>query len=104
MTRLYAPDRRQSLPLLAALAILVLLFPSALQAQSTISTGNINGTVTDPTGAAVAGVKVTITRSDTGVVTNVTTNSSGVYSSGSITPGSYLIRVQAKGLPPPKPR
>jgi hypothetical protein len=83
--------------LLAALAILLLL-PSALLAQSTISTGNINGTVTDPSGAAVAGAQVTITRSDTGVVTNVTTNSSGAYNSGSITPGSYLVRAQAKGF------
>ncbi len=98
MTRSYAPRRRESLPLIAALAILLLLLPSALLAQSTISTGNINGTVSDPSGAAVPGAKVLITRTDTGVSTNVTTNSSGFYNSGSITAGRYTVRVQAKGF------
>jgi hypothetical protein len=80
------------------LAILLLLLPTALLAQSTVSTGNINGTVTDSTGAAVAGAKVTITRTDTGVVTDVNTNSSGAYNSGSINAGKYQVRVQAKGF------
>ena len=34
---------------LAAFAALLLLLPLAGLAQSTISTGNINGTITDPT-------------------------------------------------------
>src|SRR6516225_2415008 len=98
MTHLDARYTQKSLPLIAALAILLLLLPSALLAQSTVSTGNINGTVTDPSGAAVAGAKVTITRTDTGVETNATTNSSGAYNSGSITAGNYTVKVQAKGF------
>src|SRR5271157_1118642 len=98
MTRFYARNRRESLPLIAALAILLLLLPPALLAQSTISTGNINGTVVDPTGAAVAGAKVTIVHTDTGVVTDATTNASGFYNSGSITVGNYMVKVQAKGF------
>ncbi len=82
----------------ATLAVLFLLLPCPVVAQSTISTGNINGLVTDPSGAAVAGAKVTITRTDTGVATDVTTNSSGFYNSGSITAGTYTVRVQAKGF------
>lgn len=99
MTRLNAPHKRQMFSLLiAALAIPFLLLPSNLLAQSTISTGNINGSVTDPSGAAVAGAKVTITRTDTSVSTDVTTNSRGFYNSGSITVGNYTVRVQAKGF------
>ncbi len=98
MTRLNAHERRAILCLIAALATLLLLLPSTLNAQSTISTGNINGTVTDPSGAAVSGAKVAITRTDTGVTTNVTTNSSGSYNSGSITAGTYTVSVQAKGF------
>ncbi len=98
MTRLNA-SRSQAFPLtIAALAILFLLLPSTLLAQSTVSTGNINGTVTDPSGAAVPGAKVTITRTDTGTSTDVTTNSSGAYNSGSIFAGTYTVRVQAKGF------
>ncbi len=98
MTRLNAHEQRAILCVIAALATLLLLLPYTLNAQSTISTGNINGTVTDPSGAAVSGAKVAITRTDTGVTTNVTTNSSGFYNSGSITAGNYTVRVTAKGF------
>jgi hypothetical protein len=97
MTGPIALRKKGALPLQAALAIAVLL-PSLLWGQATTSTGNINGTLTDPTGAAVAGAKVTITRIDTGVATDVTSNSSGFYNSGSITPGTYSVKVQAKGF------
>jgi hypothetical protein len=80
------------------LALAILLLPSILHGQATISTGNINGTVTDPSDAAVAGAKVTITHIDTGVATNVTTNSSGFYNSGSIAAGTYSVKAQAKGF------
>jgi Carboxypeptidase regulatory-like domain len=82
----------------AAFAALLLLLPPAGRAQSTISTGNINGTITDPSGAAVPGAKVTITRTDTGVATVATTNASGFYNSGSITPGNYSVKAEAKGF------
>ncbi len=35
-----------------------LVLPSILQGQATISTGNINGTVIDPSGAAIPGAKI----------------------------------------------
>ncbi len=97
MTRSNASRRQGLLPLIAALVI-GLLLPCVLWGQSTVSTGNINGTVLDPTGAAVAGAKVTITRIDTGTATNVTTNSGGFYNSGSLPPGTYNVRVEAKGF------
>ncbi len=86
------------LKLFVPLALAILLLPSILHGQATISTGNINGTVTDPSDAAVAGAKVTITRIDTGVATNVTTNSSGFYNSGSIAAGTYSVKTEAKGF------
>ena len=45
-----------------------LLVSPMLLAQTTISTGSIVGTVTDPQGAVVAGAKVTITDKATGQV------------------------------------
>jgi len=96
MTPFNAPRRQETFSM-AALAILLLL-PSLLHAQATISTGSINGAVTDPTGAAMPGAKVTITRIDTGVSTNVTTNGSGFYNSGSIAVGTYQVKVEARGF------
>ncbi|MGA9391338.1 MAG: carboxypeptidase-like regulatory domain-containing protein [Candidatus Sulfotelmatobacter sp.] len=83
---------------LVALVVL-LLFPAALvRAQTTISTGSIQGTIVDPTGAVVAGAKVTITDTTTGQAIIQTTTSAGTYTSGALIPGNYLVRVEAKGF------
>jgi len=67
-------------------------------AQTSVSTGGIVGTVTDPTGAVVSGAKVSITNAGTNQTTTLTTTSSGLYNSGSVVPGSYKVRVEAKGF------
>ena len=54
------------------------LSPMAL-AQTTISTGSIQGTITDQSGAVVSGAKVAITNKGTGQTFSVTTTSSGTY-------------------------
>jgi len=86
--------------LVSALLLSVFAFAGAvyLHAQTTISTGSIQGTVTDQSGAVVAGSKVTITHKSTGRVINVTTTSAGTYTSGALTPGNYVVRVEAKGF------
>jgi len=79
------------------LALFALLLSSVVFAQTTVSTGNIVGTVTDSTGAVVSGAKVTITGS-TGQTIKTTTSGTGLYSSGALVPGSYTVRVEAKGF------
>ena len=78
-------------------ALLAMLFigQQAAFAQSTVGTGSITGVVSDPQGAAVPGAKVTITNKDTGLSFDQTTNSSGVYNSGNVAPGNYVIKVEA---------
>jgi len=46
-------------------------------------TASIVGTVTDQTGAAVPGAKITITNMDTGIVRSSTSNSTGSYNAPS---------------------
>src|SRR6185312_13686507 len=67
-------------------------------AQSTIATGSIQGTVTDPNGAVVPNAAVTITNQATGQTTKFTSSSSGTYASGALIPGEYEVRVEAKGF------
>jgi len=78
--------------------VAVLLATSSLLAQTTISTGSIVGTVTDPTGAVVSGAKITITNKATGQVITTTTTSTGTYASGALTPGDYRVRVEGQGF------
>src|SRR5208337_1443766 len=82
---------------LAVLGIL-LAFHISLSAQTTASTGSIQGTVTDPSGALVGGAKVSINNKSTGRLITVTTTSAGAYTSGALTPGDYTIRIEAPGF------
>src|SRR5437868_6811770 len=76
----------------------LLSFAAALLAQTTVGTGSLVGTVTDPSGAVVNGAKVTITNSATGQAINATSNQSGTYNSGALTPGNYKVQVASQGF------
>src|ERR1700685_629162 len=60
--------------------------------------GSILGTVTDPTGAAVNGAKVTVTSETKNVSTETTTNESGNYSVTHLIPDVYAVRVEGTGF------
>ena len=77
---------------------LVFFAAQILPAQTTIATGSIQGTVTDSSGAVVEDASVVITNKATGQAISRATSGGGVYSSGALTPGSYDVRVEAKGL------
>src|SRR3954469_12064751 len=77
---------------------LVILLSATMIAQTTVGTGSIVGTVTDPSGAFVSGAKVTITNTQTGQVIDLTSNSSGAFSSGALPPGSYKVQISYKGF------
>ena len=81
-----------------ALSLAVLLASLNLLAQTTISTGSIQGTVTDPSGAVVSGARVTITNKSTAQSVTTSTSSAGTYASGALVPGDYQLRVEAKGF------
>src|SRR5439155_11306056 len=60
--------------------------------------GSIIGTVTDPSGAAVPGAKVTVTSVGKGVSDTTTTNESGNYSVTHLIPDTYNIKVEGPGF------
>src|SRR5450755_4760745 len=70
---------------------------ASLAVYGQATSGNIIGTVTDPAGAVVPGVKITITSQDRGVVYNTTTNESGNYSQLHVLPGPYTMEFVAAG-------
>jgi hypothetical protein len=67
-------------------------------AQSTVATGSIQGTVTDPNGAVVPNAAITIKNKATGQTNKLTSSSSGTYASGALIPGDYDVRIEAKGF------
>jgi hypothetical protein len=74
------------------------LLQQTASAQATNAAGAIQGTVTDPTGALVAGAKVSLKEPDTGFQKVLTTSSAGIYVAGTLAPGRYLVRVEAAGF------
>jgi hypothetical protein len=78
------------------LLVTLLALSSALFAQT--STGEVNGTVTDPNGAAVAGATVKLINQATKIETQATPNESGYFIFVNVQPGTYSLRVEAKGF------
>jgi len=77
---------------------LLLAFASGVAIGQNANTGEVKGTVTDSSGAAVAGVKVTLTNVQTGVSTAATTNGAGIYDVPSLPQGEYTITFSKPGF------
>src|ERR1044071_9561827 len=77
-------------------ALLTLCVATVAFAQG--NTGNISGTVTDPTGAAVPGSSVTVTNMATEAAVKTTTNDQGGYALPSLLAGSYRVTVSKTGF------
>jgi Carboxypeptidase regulatory-like domain/TonB dependent receptor len=80
----------------ATFALLFSLWVPAAIGQAVY--GSILGTVTDPSGAAVAGAKVTVISQSKNVSTSDTTNESGNYSVTHLIPDVYTIRIEGQGF------
>lgn len=79
------------------IVVLVLVLASVAWAQT--STGQITGTVFDPTGAVVPGATVRISGSETGeLVRTLETGAQGSFTAPLLRPGSYTIDVSKTGF------
>lgn len=90
--------RRKSFILQTAAVLLFItsLF-GAVSAQTTTS-GQINGNVTDQSGAAVPDATITVTQVETGETRTVTTNEDGNYTIPNLGIGTYRIKVTKSGF------
>jgi Carboxypeptidase regulatory-like domain/TonB dependent receptor-like, beta-barrel len=77
-------------------AVALLLLCAPLYSQG--NTGNIQGTVTDQTGGAIAGATVAVTDVARGTSRNLTTDAAGVYNATNLVPSTYTVRVTDKGF------
>ncbi|HEV3513345.1 MAG TPA: carboxypeptidase-like regulatory domain-containing protein, partial [Candidatus Sulfotelmatobacter sp.] len=94
LTRVSLDGRTLAVALLSVFALLLVSVPVLAQSTS----GRILGTLTDPSGAAVAGATVVVTDVQRGASRTVTTDQSGNYSVPDLQPGDYKIHVEAKGF------
>jgi Carboxypeptidase regulatory-like domain/TonB dependent receptor len=78
--------------------ILCLLLAVCAPVFSQTTTGRILGTVSDQSGAAVAGAAVVITDVQRGTTRAAATDESGSYAVPELPPGVYKVRAEAKGF------
>ncbi|HEV2178138.1 MAG TPA: carboxypeptidase regulatory-like domain-containing protein [Terriglobia bacterium] len=85
-----------SKPVLLLSLLFAILAAVAARAQS--FRGSILGAVTDPSGAVLAGAKVTVQNVDTGVARATQTNDAGEYNVPELPIGTYTVTIEASGF------
>lgn len=78
-------------------ACAALLFGSSLL-RAQFESATLTGSVTDPTGAAIAGATAVLVNEATNLELSTQTDSEGRYTFGALRPGSYRLKVSAPGF------
>jgi hypothetical protein len=82
---------------LALLAGFALLLPGS-RAMAQATTGEIVGTVTDATGAAIPNANVTVLDEAKGTTTKLKSNAAGEFTATQLIPDNYSVKVEASGF------
>lgn len=81
-----------------SLIVAICMAASSAFAQTSTTTGNIVGVITDNTNSALPGVTVTATNQNTGLTRNAVTDSDGSYEIQLLQPGTYRVEAELTGL------
>ncbi len=76
----------------------LLLAGSQLARAQAIATAQLNGNITDPTGAAVPGASIAVRNTATNNTSTAKSNDSGFYAVANLAPGTYELKVTASGF------
>lgn len=77
---------------------LAVIISSAMIGRAQSTTSQVDGTVTDSTGAIVVGAGITISNTATGLVYRAVTDGLGAYHVTNLPPGSYTMEVTKTGF------
>src|SRR5216683_7248387 len=80
--------------LIGAIGVLLTCLPLFSQG----SYGRILGTVTDQSGGVISGATVIVLDTQRGVARTLSTDEAGAYNAPTLIPGTYTVRVEAKGF------
>jgi hypothetical protein len=78
--------------------LVAVLLGLSLTAVAQTSRGTVSGTVTDPTGAVIAGANVVLTNTQTGVERTTTSSDEGQYRFEAVDLGTYNVKITASGF------
>jgi hypothetical protein len=83
---------------IVVVGLLILCLATVPMFGQSLTTGNISGTLLDPTNAVVPGASINLKGVETGSTANTVTNSTGGYSFNLLKPGRYQITVKQAGF------
>jgi len=81
-----------------AISVVVFIVLAAVVSQAQTATGEVNGTISDPNGAAVPGAIVKLINQATKAESEATTNQNGYFTFVNLKPASYVLMVETKGF------
>src|ERR1700680_2741272 len=95
---MHAIGPRKLTKILASLMIIVfsLCLSGSLYAQVTGAT--LSGTTSDSSGGVIPGAQISIRNTATGITKDVLADSAGYYTAPNLAPGTYEVKVTAKGF------
>jgi hypothetical protein len=82
----------------ASLTVCLLMAGGVAKAQGVGASGDIKGSVTDPTGAVLANATVTVTDAEKGIRRTAPTNTTGQYIVTGLSPATYQVSAQISGF------
>ncbi len=87
-----------SLRAAATLSFVCVFFTSYLMAQGARVFGSVSGTVTDSTGAAIAGARIGVAGVDSALVRTTVSGTDGGFAIGDLPSGTYAVGIIAAGF------
>src|SRR3984957_11024202 len=90
-------DRWKTAAALAVAVVMTSFYPSTALAQQ-VAVSEVNGNVTDPSGAGIAGATVKMTQVDRDEAHSATTDATGRYSLVNLPSGDYRLEVTSAGF------
>ena len=85
----------KTMPRFPIALVIFLLMSGGAWAQAT---AELNGRVTDQSGAVLPGVSITVTQTDTGLVRSIVTDSDGAYLLSNLPTGPYRLEAMLQGF------
>ncbi|MFN7949849.1 MAG: carboxypeptidase-like regulatory domain-containing protein [Blastocatellia bacterium] len=79
-------------------SVLLFTVPALTTLAQTAATGALTGTITDPTGAVIAGAQIKVTNEVTGEARTASSSASGAYLVALLPPGNYRVEVTQPGF------
>src|SRR5467141_1964315 len=82
----------------APLVVIVFSLSLTVSIYSQVTGATLSGTISDPSGGLIPGAQITIRNTATGISKDFQADSDGYYTAPNLAPGTYEVRVTAKGF------